>query len=70
MSQVVYLRPKAAAAHLGLACSTLAKMRISGSGPSFIKAGARSVLYSRDCLDSWVATRTFSNTSQYGRGVA
>lgn len=35
MSNAKYLRPKAASEYLGLAVSTLAKMRLRGDGPPY-----------------------------------
>lgn len=64
-----YLRPKAAANYLGLATSTLAKMRLRGDGPAFMKAGPRAVLYHIDSLNDWLNARVYQNTSQYGSGV-
>ena len=61
----VFLRPKDAAGYVKMAPSTLAKMRLYGTGPNFIKAGARVVLYDRDTLDQWLSARSYENTSQY-----
>ncbi len=55
---------KDAAAYLGLHPSTLAKLRMSGDGPEFQKAG-RKVLYSVVALDAWLRSRTYKSTSQY-----
>lgn len=57
-----------AAQYLGLTESTIAKWRMSGRGPRYIKAGAR-VLYDRADLDAWLETRKRQNTAQ-ARGVA
>ena len=60
------LRADAAARYVGLAPSTLAKMRVRGDGPPFSKAGARVVVYDVRDLDDWLratrrtATRTAS----------
>jgi len=52
------LRAEAAARYVGLAPSTLAKMRVRGDGPPFAKAGARVVVYDIRDLDDWLrATR-------------
>jgi predicted DNA-binding transcriptional regulator AlpA len=42
------------AARTGLAVATLAKRRVNGGGPPFIKLGAR-VLYEADDVDAWIA---------------
>lgn len=65
-----YLRPKSAAEYLGIATSTLAKMRVEGRGPQFIKVGPRAVIYSVDRLDDWLSSRIYNNTSQYGLEVS
>jgi predicted DNA-binding transcriptional regulator AlpA len=58
------LRPPQAAEYLGgLSTSTLAKWRVSGFGPRYMKCGAR-VVYDREDLDSWLETRARENTSQ------
>ena len=52
----------AAARYMGLSASTLAKMRLSGNSPAFLKLGRR-VLYRRVDLDAWLESRTARNTS-------
>jgi predicted DNA-binding transcriptional regulator AlpA len=54
-----------AAAFLGLSQSTLAKLRLSGSGPVFLKLGRR-VFYQLADLERWIASRRFASTSAYG----
>jgi len=56
------LRPDAAAAYLSLSIQRLAKMRLAGGGPLFIKAG-RSVLYRREDLDAWLSGLSRKSTS-------
>jgi len=52
------LRAEAAARYVGLAPSTLAKMRVRGDGPPFSKAGPRVVVYDLHDLEEWLrATR-------------
>ena len=48
------LTPYQVAARVGLSVSTLAKMRLKGGGPSYVKLGA-SVRYAEDTLASWIA---------------
>jgi predicted DNA-binding transcriptional regulator AlpA len=48
------LRTAAAAEYVGLAPSTLEKMRLRGGGPSFIRIGGRAVGYDTDDLDRWL----------------
>lgn len=57
------------AAFLRISVSTLERMRLDGSGPSFIKLGmgkkrAR-VVYSRTAILAWLSAQSFSATSQY-----
>jgi len=58
-----WLRTSAAAKHTGLSASTLAKMRVYGTGPVFAKAG-RTVVYARAELDRWLMARLCSKTSE------
>jgi predicted DNA-binding transcriptional regulator AlpA len=60
------LRPAAAANYLGLSLSTLAKMRVRGDGPRFIKLGQRCVGYMKDDLDRWLNERRRRSTSDNG----
>ena len=60
-----YKRTPEAAAHLGLAPSTLDKMRVRGDGPPFIRLTPRSVIYAVDELDAWARARQFNSTSEY-----
>jgi len=40
---------------------TTARWRVEGSGPPFIRAGGRRVLYRRTDVERWLATRTFAH---------
>jgi len=51
-----------AAAFLRLSERTLERMRVTGDGPPFVKAGHR-VLYRQADLDEWVAARVRTSTS-------
>jgi predicted DNA-binding transcriptional regulator AlpA len=62
MDKTNYRAPDAAQ-YLGLAESTLAKMRLRGDGPRYAKAG-RAVIYERAELDRWLTSLRRSNTSQ------
>ena len=59
------LNADAAARYLGIAPSTLAKMRLSGRGPVFCKLGRR-VIYRRMDLDAWLDSRRRRSTSDEG----
>ena len=60
----IVLDAAAAADLLGLSTSTLAKMRLYGTGPHFSKLGRR-VVYRRADLEDWVAENRFRSTSEY-----
>lgn len=51
-----YMDTSQAGSYLGLSPSTLARMRVTGGGPRYSKAGRR-VIYDVDDLDSWVEER-------------
>jgi hypothetical protein len=61
-----WLRVGAAAAYVGLAPSTLAKLRVRGSGPVYSKAGSRIVLYRISDLDYWLDGQRRTSTSDAG----
>lgn len=52
-----------AAKFIGLAKPTLDKMRLVGNGPPYVKMG-KSVRYRIEDLESWVASRIVTSTSQ------
>lgn len=52
------------AERLGLSVSTLAKMRLSGVGPTYSKLGRR-VVYRLEDLESWIVKNRFQSTSEY-----
>jgi predicted DNA-binding transcriptional regulator AlpA len=52
-----------AATYTSLSKSTLDKMRVYGSGPLYIKVGAR-VVYDKIDLDTWLIGKKTANTSQ------
>ncbi|AHB48168.1 transcriptional regulator [Hyphomicrobium nitrativorans NL23] len=64
MSKTTYLSPREAASHLGLSASTLAKHRITGTGPRFFKLGGL-VKYRADDLNEWARERLFRSTTEY-----
>jgi predicted DNA-binding transcriptional regulator AlpA len=59
------LAPAVAARRLGLSESTLAKMRVYGGGPEYVKLG-RSVRYPEDRLAVWLEERVRTSTSDTG----
>lgn len=52
-----------ASRHLGLAPSTLEKMRVYGDGPAYVKMG-RAVRYRVSDLEAYLADRVVISTSQ------
>ena len=58
----VLLRPKEAAQKLKRSVSFLAKKRMTGDGPPYIKAG-RGVLYPEPGLVQWLKSQTRTSTS-------
>ena len=48
-----YLKPREAAAFINSSKSTLAKLRLSGAGPKFVRIG-RVIRYRRIDLDNWM----------------
>jgi predicted DNA-binding transcriptional regulator AlpA len=49
----------------GLSTSTLAKLRLSGDGPTYAKLGRR-VVYRLHDLEMWIEAHRFKSTSEYG----
>ncbi len=62
----ILLRPPKAASYLGLSVSTLAKQRLRGDGPKFVRLSARAIGYLQADLDEWLADKRFGSTSEYG----
>lgn len=56
------LKTREAADYTGLSPSTLAKMRVYGGGPVFIKVES-AVLYDTDDLDEWLRAHRRRSTS-------
>ncbi|HEX7766541.1 MAG TPA: helix-turn-helix domain-containing protein [Nitrospira sp.] len=57
------LRASQAAAAMGVTVGTLAKMRLTGRGPAFVRVG-RAICYNQRELERWLEARTFSSTSE------
>ena len=57
------LLPEAASAYIGLSVQTLAKMRLDGRGPRFVKLGSR-VGYRRSSIESWLESNERASTSR------
>jgi predicted DNA-binding transcriptional regulator AlpA len=58
----ITLTAREGATIVGLAASTLAKLRLSGNGPLYCKLGRR-VVYRREDLDAWLESRVARHTS-------
>ena len=58
-----------AAAFLNLSPSTLAKMRLSGKSPKYVKMGRR-VAYRIGDLEEWIEAQSFRSTSEYSEGAS
>jgi predicted DNA-binding transcriptional regulator AlpA len=56
------LAEEEAAEVLGLASSTLSKLRLSGNGPVYCKLGRR-VVYRQEDLEAWLGSRVARDTS-------
>lgn len=61
--ETVYLKPADAADYTCLSAATLARMRVTGGGPPFMKLGHRLVVYARDDLDAWLNARKRRSTA-------
>ena len=59
------MRAGEAARYIGLSESTMAKLRCSGDGPSYYKAGRRVVIYDKADIDAWLSSRKRQSTSEY-----
>lgn len=57
------LNAKHTARHLCITEGTLAKWRLSGAGPRFIRIGRR-IAYDASDLNEWLDARRVANTSQ------
>ena len=58
----ITLTPEEAAKLLGIARSTLSKLRLTGNGPLYCKLGRR-VVYRREDLTAWLQSHVARNTS-------
>jgi len=67
LAKLDVLDAQEAAVYLRTSVSTLAKYRMSGKGPAFIRQSPRKTLYRRADLDAWLAGRV--RTSTYGEAA-
>jgi predicted DNA-binding transcriptional regulator AlpA len=54
MTASEYLDTQALADRTGIAASTLAKMRLTGTGPVYRRAGLRRVIYRWSDVETWL----------------
>ncbi len=59
------MRPPQASKYLGLSTSFLAKKRLAGDGPRFIRLSARAIGYQQADLDAWLKAKRCGSTSEY-----
>ncbi len=64
------LTPQQAADYLGLKISALARWRMAGGGPKYVKINARARRYRKTDLEAWVEARLRTSTSDPGRSSA
>jgi predicted DNA-binding transcriptional regulator AlpA len=64
------LRTPQAAEYVGLSASTLEKLRLTGNGPTFQKAGPKIVVYYPEELDRWLNAQRRMSTSDPGQARA
>lgn len=58
-----------AARHVGVSVSFMNRARLTGDGPEYLKLGRR-VVYERDSLDAWLASRRRRSTSSQMEAAA
>lgn len=63
------VRPLAApvevAEFLGVSPNALAKMRMTGNGPEFLRVNARTIRYRWEAVESWLNGQTHTTTDDY-----
>lgn len=64
--ETLLLTPQETARLLGYSLNGLAKMRMAGRGPAFVKAyGPKGrIRYTRAAIEEWIASRTRRSTSE------
>ncbi|QIG47575.1 helix-turn-helix domain-containing protein [Nordella sp. HKS 07] len=63
-----YLSVKEAAVFLRLSKSYLDKARVAGTGPEFIRLGAKKIVYRLADLEAWMRQNRYQSTSEYREG--
>ncbi len=60
------MKTDAFAEYVGIKPNTAYHWRVRGVGPKYIKPTERTVLYRRDDVDEWLASRELTSTSDKG----
>lgn len=60
----IVLNAEEVSKQLGLSVSTLAKMRLYGTGPTYSKLGRR-VVYRPEDIEEWITANKYCSTSEY-----
>jgi predicted DNA-binding transcriptional regulator AlpA len=60
------LTQREAAEVLRLSTRTLERMRVTGTGPKFVRLANRSIRYPQQCVDAYIAARVVASTSEKG----
>ncbi len=63
-SQILF-RPPKAAVYVGLSVPTLAKQRLRGDGPKFVRLSPRAIGNLQADLDAWLTSKRCLSTSEY-----
>lgn len=56
--------------YTGISEQRLATMRMEGTGPSFIRLGARAIRYEWDAVNAWIKANTHTSTDEYSEQTA
>ena len=66
MEKLDYVRTREAAAYCCLSPETLRRLRRSGRGPKWSRAGQRIVVYRIEALDQWLLSLGAGNSEESG----
>lgn len=61
---------KDVAEFIGVTSNALAKLRMDGNGPAFIRVGSRNIKYRWSDVEAWIDANTHTTTDDYSRGAA
>lgn len=64
-AEPICLRTPEASRYLSIPESTLTKMRVTGTGPKFVRYGTKSVRYRKADLDAWLENRLCMTTADH-----